>query len=304
MRLVECVPNYSEGRREDVVRKIVEAIESVPGVRVLDWSMDPDHNRSVVTCIAPPEVAVEAMIRGAKVAVQYIDLNHHQGEHPRIGAVDVVPFVPLMNVTMEDCVKLAEEFGKRMWEELRIPVYLYAEAARRPERRLLPNIRKGEFEALKEEISKPERHPDIGEPVIHPTAGATVTGARPFLVAFNVYLNTPDVKIAKKIARAVRESSGGLKNVQAKGVFIAERNQAQVTMNLLNIKRTPIPRVFELVKREAERYGVSVVESEVIGLIPMDALVSAFKYYLQAHGFKRAQILEEKVYKALLGWDE
>jgi len=300
MRLVECVPNYSEGRRRDVVEKIVKAIESVDGVKVIDWSMDADHNRSVVTCIAPPEKAVEAMLRGAEVAIENIDLRKHEGQHPRLGAVDVVPFVPLMNVTMKECAELAYKFGEELWNKLKVPVYFYAEAAKEPHKYRLPDIRKGEFEGLPEKMKNPKWHPDVGEPVPHPSAGATVTGARQFLIAYNVYLNTPDVKIAKKIAKAVRESSGGLKNVQAKGVFIEERGLAQVTMNILNFKKTPIPKVFELVKREALRYGVLPVESEIIGLIPLDAMVSAFKYYLQAHGFKREQILDEMVYRALL----
>jgi len=304
MRLVECVPNYSEGRRREVVEEIVKAIESVEGVKVIDWSMDADHNRSVVTCIAPPEKAVEAMLRGAEVAVKHIDLRHHQGEHPRMGAVDVVPFVPLMGVSMKDCVELAYEFGQKLWETLKVPVYFYAEAAKEPHKYRLPDIRKGEFEGLPEKMKDPKWYPDVGEPQPHPSAGATVTGARQFLIAYNVYLNTPDVKIAKKIAKAVRESSGGLKNVQAKGVFIEERGLAQVTMNILNFKKTPIPKVFDLVKREALRYGVFPVESEIIGLIPLDAMVGVFKYYLQAHGFKREQILDEMVYRTLLGSEE
>ncbi len=306
MKLVECVPNYSEGRRREVVEEIVRAIESVDGVKVIDWSMDADHNRSVVTCIAPPDKAVEAMLKGAEVAVKHIDLRQHRGEHPRIGAVDVVPFVPLMGMTMKECAYLAYEFGKKMWETLKVPVYFYAEAAKEPHKYRLPDIRKGEFENLAEKMKDPKWHPDVGDPVPHPSAGATVTGARQFLIAYNVYLNTPDVKIAKKIAKAVRESSGGLKNVQAKGVFIEERGLAQVTMNILNFKKTPIPKVFELVKREALRYGVLPVESEIIGLIPLDAMVGVSKYYLQAHGFKREQVLDEMVYRTLLsdGGDE
>ncbi len=300
MKLVECVPNYSEGRRKDVVEEIVKAIESVSGVKVIDWSMDADHNRSVVTCIAPPDKAVEAMLKGAEVAIKHIDLRSHRGEHPRIGAVDVVPFVPLMDISMKECAALAYEFGQKLWDSLKVPVYFYAEAAKAPHKYRLPDIRKGEFEGLSEKMKDPQWYPDVGEPQPHPTAGATVTGARQFLIAYNVYLNTPDVKIAKKVAKAVRESSGGLKNVQAKGVFIEERGLAQVTMNILNFKKTPIPKVFELVKREAQRYGVLPVESEIIGLVPLDALVDVFKYYLQAHNFKRSQVLDEMVYKALL----
>lgn len=300
MELVECVPNYSEGRRKDVIEKIVNAIEEVDGVVVIDWSMDKDHNRSVVTCIAPPDKAVEAMLRGAEVAIKHIDLRSHKGEHPRIGAVDVVPFVPLMGVSMKECVELSYKFGNALWEKFKVPVYFYAESAIEQHKYRLPDIRKGEFEGLSEKMKDPKWYPDVGNPEPHPTAGATVTGARQFLIAYNVYLNTNDVKIAKKIAKAVRESSGGLKNVQAKGVFIEERNLAQVTMNILNFKKTPIPRVFELVKREAQRYGVVPVESEIIGLIPLDAIVSVFKYYLQAHNFKREQILDEMVYKVLL----
>lgn len=293
MKLVECVPNFSEGRRPEVMRAIIDAISSVEGVKVLDVESDESHNRMVVTFIGEPEAVKQAALAGAGKAVELIDLNKHEGEHPRMGAVDVVPFIPLQGVTMGECIELSKEFAKEFSEKYQVPVYLYAESATRPERRILGNIREGEFEGLREMIGvKPERDPDYGPKKIHPTAGATATGARFFLIAFNANLNTPNKKIARKIARAVRERSGGLKNVQAIGLYLEDKNTAQVSMNLLNYKKTPIYRALELVKAEAARYGVTVTETELIGLMPLDALIDTAEYYLQSTGISRSSLLD------------
>jgi len=295
-RLVECVPNFSEGRDEARVRAIADAISSVPGAVLLDLEMDTDHHRSVITFVAPPEAAVEAALAGAAKAVDLIDLNTHRGAHPRIGALDVLPFVPLAGVSMEDCVQLAERAAAELWKRLRIPCYLYEAAAKRPERVQLENIRRGQFEALREEMGKnPERDPDVGEPVLHPTAGATAVGARKFLIAYNILLRTPDVEIAKQIARAVRFSSGGYRYVKAMGVELASRGMAQVSMNLTDFESTPVHRVFETVKREAERFGVAVAESEIVGLVPKKALEMAAEYYLQIGNFQPSVVLENRL---------
>ena len=295
-RLVECVPNFSEGRDEARVRAIADAISSVPGAVLLDLEMDPDHHRGVITFVAPPEAAVEAALAGAAKAVELIDLNTHRGAHPRIGALDVLPFVPLAGVSMEDCVQLAERAAAELWKRLRIPCYLYEAAAKRPERVQLENIRRGQFEALREEMGKnPERDPDVGEPVLHPTAGATAVGARKFLIAYNILLRTPDVEIAKQIARAVRFSSGGYRYVKAMGVELASRGMAQVSMNLTDFESTPVHRVFETVKREAERFGVAVAESEIVGLVPKKALEMAAEYYLQIGNFQPSVVLENRL---------
>lgn len=291
-RIVECVPNFSEGRDMEVIQAILNEVRGVSGVALLDYAPDQSHNRVVVTFAGEPSAVEEAAFLAAKKATELIDMERHKGEHPRIGATDVIPFIPIRGVTMADCVEMARRVGKRIAEELGIPVYLYAEAATRPDRKRLPDIRRGEYEGLKAAISQPDRHPDFGEPRMHPTAGATVVGARQPLVAFNVNLNTDDVKVASAIARAVRESSGGLVNVQAKGVLIKEKNLAQVTMNLLDHEKTPMHRVLELVKIEAGRYGVSVVGTEIIGLLPLSALLNAALWYLQVDGFSQDQVLD------------
>lgn len=299
-RLVECVPNFSEGRDEGVVRAIASAIAATPGAVVLDTEMDADHHRSVITFVAPPEVVVEAALAGAAAAVERIDLNRHRGAHPRIGALDVLPFVPLAGVTLEDCVRLAERAATELWKRLKVPCYLYEAAARRPERVQLENIRRGQFEALREEMAvKPERAPDVGEPVLHPTAGAATVGARKFLIAYNVNLHTPDVEVAKRIAKAVRFSSGGFRHVKAMGVALESRGMAQVSMNLTDFESTPVHRVFGAVKREAERYGVSVAGSEIIGLIPRKALEMTADYYLQVENFDPSQVLENRLEQAM-----
>ncbi len=292
-RLVECVPNFSEGRRQDVIDEIVAAIRSVPRVWILDVESDPDHNRSVITCVGEPEAVVDAMFRAIAKAAELINLDEHEGEHPRIGATDVVPFVPLRGVTMQDCVELARRLGQRVGEELGIPVYLYEAAATRPDRENLANIRKGEYEGLKEAIkTDPNRAPDFGPRELGP-AGATVIGAREFLIAFNVYLNTDDVSVAKKIARAVRHSSGGLRYVKALGMLVG--GQAQVSMNLTNFKKTPIFRVVEMIRREAARYGCTITHSELVGLTPLQAMLDVAQWYLQLDGFTASQVLERRL---------
>lgn len=296
--LVECVPNFSEARRPEIIDSIVKAIESKEGVHVLDLHSDLDHNRSVVTFIGAPEDVEEAAFRGIARAAELIDLNQHQGEHPRIGATDVVPFVPISGVTMEQCVEIARRLGARVGSELGIPVYLYEQAATRPERVNLENIRRGEYETLKSEIGVvSEREPDFG-PASLGKAGATVIGARPYLIAFNVYLTTEDVSIAKKIARAVRHSSGGLHFVKALGLLVEGR--AQVSMNLTDYHRTPVARVVEMIRREAGRYGVGVHHSELVGLIPQEALEDAAVWYLQLDQFEPEQVLERQLYASLL----
>jgi len=301
VRLVECVPNFSEGRRKEVVDEIVKAIESVEGITVLDVEMDPDHNRSVVTFVGEPEAVLEAAFRGVKRAAELIDMDQHRGAHPRFGAADVVPFVPVEGVSMTECVELAHRLGKRIGEELGIPVYLYDKAATREDRRVLSDIRNESFqyEQLKEAIGKDDRWiPDYG-PRRLGKAGATIVGARDFLIAFNVNLGTDDVGVAKAIARAVRGKTGGLAYVRALGFPLKERGIAQVSMNLVNYKRSPIYRTFELVKMEAERYGVPVVESEIVGLVPMDALLDVAEFYLRLRRFRRDQVLEKRLWNLL-----
>jgi len=296
--IIECVPNFSEGRRKEVVDAIVAAIASVPGVKVLDVEMDANHNRAVVTFIGDREAVAEGAFRGAQKAVELIDLNVHRGEHPRIGALDVCPFVPISGVTMEDCVAIARAVGERIARELKVPVYLYEEAAIRPDRKALPDIRKGEFEGLRTEIrTNPDRAPDFGPAELHPTAGATVVGARYPLIAFNVNLGTSDLNIAKKIASAVRESSGGLKYVRAKGFALKDRGIVQVSMNMLNYKGTPLYRAYELIRSEAERHGVHIVGSEIVGLVPLEAIVDTADFYLKLENFTTSQILETRLWE-------
>jgi len=294
--IVECVPNFSEGRDRARVEAIVEAIGSAPGVRVLAREMDADHNRSVVTFAGPAGCIGEAAFRGVAKAVELIDLRSHTGVHPRIGAADVVPFVPVAGVTLKECARIAEEVGRRIWEQLGVPVYLYEAAARRPENVNLENIRRGQFEGLREEVrSNPARRPDFGEAALHPTAGATVVGARKFLIAYNINLNTPDVEIARRIARKIRFSSGGFRSVKAMGVLLASRNLAQVSMNLTDFDETPVHQVFEAVRAEAASYGVEIVGSEIIGLIPAKALQMAAAWYLRVEDFRPEAVLENRL---------
>ncbi len=292
-QIVECVPNFSEGRRQEVIRHIVEAIAQTTGAQVLDVQSDTDHNRTVVSIIGAPQDVVEAAFQGVVIAAQLIDMNHHRGGHPRMGATDVIPFVPVRGITMEECAGLARQLGERVGSELGIPVYLYEEAAVRPDRRNLADVRRGEFEGLKEEITtNPDRAPDFG-PATLGTAGATTIGARPPLVAFNVYLNTDDVRPAREIARAVRHSSGGLRFVKALGLVVD--GQAQVSMNLTDYRHTPIHRVLELIRSESARHGLNVTRSEVVGLLPAEALFDAAEFYLQLSGFSPDQILENRL---------
>lgn len=279
-----------------MVAAIQEAIASVPGVKVLDLHSDVDHNRSVITFVGPPEAVEEAAFRGIARAAELIDLEAHTGEHPRIGATDVVPFVPVSGTTLEDCVEIARRLGKRVGEELGIPVYLYEAAATRPDRQNLENLRRGQYEGLKSEIStNPDRQPDFGPARLGP-AGATVIGARPFLIAYNVYLTTSDVDIARRIARAIRHSSGGLRYVKALGLEVDGR--AQVSMNLTDYRSTPLPRVVEMIRREAARYGAAIHHSELVGLIPQEALVDAAVWYLQLDQFTKGQVLETRLAEA------
>ncbi len=295
-QIVECVPNFSEGRREGVVDEIAGAIRAAGGVNVLDVQRDPDHNRSVITFVGAPQAVAEAAFAGVAKAAELIDLNEHEGEHPRMGAADVVPFVPIAGVTMEDCVEIANQVGERIGEELAIPVYLYEAAATRRERRNLADVRRGEYEAIRDEIgTNPERAPDYGPTRMGP-AGATAVGARPPLIAYNVNLGTDDLDIANRIARAVRHSSGGLRYVKALGFDIEERDIVQVSMNMTNYEKTPLFRVFHMIKREAERYGVPVIGSEVVGLTPANALFDTADFYLQLESFDRdLQVLENRL---------
>src|SRR5437868_6777046 len=291
--LVECVPNFSEGRDKAKVDAIIEAMK-VDGVYLLDREMDADHNRCVVTLVGDRGPIQEAAIRGVGKAAELIDLNQHQGAHPRMGAADVIPFIPIEGVTLEDCVAMARHVGEEIWKRFKIPVYLYEAAATSPERQNLENIRRGQFEGIRQDIAtNPARRPDFGEARIHPTAGATVVGARKFLIAYNVYLNTSDVEIAKKVAKAVRFSSGGLRYVKGMGVLV--RGLAQVSMNLTDFEQTPIARVFEYVRREAARYGVQPLSSEIVGLIPKKALEEAAEWFLQLENFDSSLILENRL---------
>ncbi|HTS32538.1 MAG TPA: glutamate formimidoyltransferase [Thermoplasmata archaeon] len=296
MSRFECVPNFSEGRDAEKVERIAAAARGVPGVTVLDVERNADHDRAVISLVGEGEGLLEAVFRMMKVATATIDLTQHQGEHPRMGATDVVPFVPLGSSTMAEAVRLAERLGERVARELEIPVYLYAQAARRPERADLAKVREGQFEGIRATIgTDPARTPDFGRPAVHPTAGAVAIGARPILIAYNVLLNTPDVAIAKQVAKAVRARDGGLPDVKALGFAIAERDRAQVSMNLTDFHVTPVHRAFEAVRKEARQRGADVEESEVVGLIPEDALFDAAEHFLELRGFDRAAILERKV---------
>src|SRR5688572_30760023 len=301
MKLVECVPNFSEGRRPEIVAKIRDAIAAVQGVHLLDVSSDQSHNRTVITFVVPVENAVDAAFAGIRAAREAIDLTKHKGEHPRMGATDVVPFIPLEGSTMEDCIVLARTLGARVGKELEIPVYLYERAATRPDRENLADVRRGEFEGLRDEIgANPNRVPDFGPPRIHPTAGAVAIGARPFLVAYNVYLgDASNIGVAKDVAKAVRGSSGGLRYV--KGLALVVDGQAQVSMNLVDTEKTPLFRAFEMVKTEAEARGVSPTWSEIVGLVPERALFETAARHVQLRDFTPDMILERKVRAAVSG---
>jgi len=294
-KIIETVPNFSEGRQPEVIREIVEAVRSQGGARILDISSDADHNRSVLTMAGDEDQVRESVLNLFESAIKHIDLRNHRGEHPRIGAVDVVPFVPVREVTMSDCSRLARSVGLEVAERFGIPIYLYEEAATAEHRRNLADIRKGEFEGLSKRMKDSLWVPDFGPAEPHPSAGASVVGAREFLIAFNVNLDTPDVGIADRIARGIRHSSGGLRYCKAMGVALSERRLAQVSINMVNFKKTPLHRVVEMIKSEAARYGVNVVGSEIVGLVPNDALLAAADFYLRLEDFHTSQVLETRL---------
>lgn len=292
-KIVECIPNISEGCNQEVIDAIVGAAKNVPGVTVLDVAPDVNHNRTVITIIGDPEGIAEAAFQLCKKASEKIDMTKHKGEHPRMGATDVIPFLPIKDVTIEECVEISKSVAKRIWEELKIPCFLYSYSASRPEREKLPDIRKGEFEGMPEKLLKDEWAPDYGERKIHPTAGVTAVGSRPPLVAFNINLGTSDVKVAKEIAKVIRGSSGGYKYCQAAGMMLEDRNVAQVSINMIDYEKLPLYRVLETVRFEAQRWGVPIIGSEIIGLLPAKALADTAEYYLQVEAFDfNKQVLE------------
>lgn len=294
-KLVECVPNFSEGRDKEIIEKIVDEVRKTEGVKLLDYCSDKDHNRSVVTMIGGPKEVKEAAFKLIKKASELIDMSKHEGAHPRMGATDVVPFIPIKDITTEECVELAKELGKRVGEELNIPVYLYEDAATAPERQNLANIRKGQYEGFFEKIKQPEWKPDFGPNEMNEKSGATVIGARFPLIAYNVNLGTDNIEIANAIARKIRHINGGLRYAKAVGVMLTERNIAQVSINLVQYEKTAIYTAQEMVKMEAKRYGVPVVGAEVIGLVPMKALIDCAEYYLQIENFDINQVLESRL---------
>ena len=295
MAIIESIPNVSEGRRPEIITRMAEAITNTPGVRLLDSSSDASHNRSVFTIVGDAPSLKAATLALFEVAVETIDLRTHKGEHPRLGAVDVVPFVPIEGATTEDCVALARDVAATVAERFALPVFLYEDASKNPARKNLEDIRRGEFEGLTVKMSTPGWTPDFGPSQPHESAGASVIGARMPLIAYNINLNSDRLDVAKKIAAAVRHSTGGLRFVKAMGVMLEDRKIAQVSMNLTNFQKTPIFRVFEMVKREAERYGVTILESEIVGLAPSAALMATAEYYLQIEGFSANQVLENKL---------
>ena len=292
-KLMECIPNIGEGRRMELVEEFAEIVRAVPGVTLIDYSSDASHNRSVFTFLGDPEQVMEAAFRFAQHAVEKIDLRVHEGEHPRMGAVDVIPFVPIRDMDMAECVELSKKLGERLANELDLPVFLYEESASAPHRKNLAAIRKGQFEGMAAKVLEDQWHPDFGGNRIHPSAGVVAVGARQPLIAFNINLDTSDVSIAKKIAKIIREKDGGFRAVKALGVMLEERNIAQVSINMCDYKQTPLYRVLEFVRFEAARYGVHVVGTEIIGLAPMMAFVDAADYYLQIEKFDAPkQVLE------------
>lgn len=296
MKIIQCIPNFSEGKDEKILQGLKDIAISIPGVTLLDASSDESHNRSVFTLIGDEKGIEEVAFRLAEFAIQNIDMTKHKGEHPRMGAVDVIPFVPIKNVTMEECVGIAKRLGERIWKELSLPSFLYEEAASSENRRNLAAVRKGQFEGMAEKLLEEEWAPDFGEKQIHPTAGIVGISARFPMIAFNVNLGTSDIEIANKIARRVRYSSGGFAFCKAIGVYLKDKNIAQVSMNMTNYEKTPLHLVFETIASEAKRYGVNVIESEIIGLVPSACLVDTAKYYLQAHDFEPSiQVLENRL---------
>lgn len=292
-KIIECIPNFSEGRRQEVIESLASEAGNIPGVMLLDYSSDSNHNRSVFTMVGDPEGISEAAFRLCRLASEKIDMREHTGEHPRMGATDVIPFVPVRNATTDECVEISKNVAKRIWHELRIPSFLYEEAATRPNRRNLAAVRKGQFEGMPAKLLEDEWAPDFGERKIHPTAGIIAIGARLPLVAYNVNLDTPDISIANAIAKAIRGSGGGYKYCKAIGVMLEDRNIAQVSMNMVNCEGTPIYRVFEAIRAEAKRWGVRIISSEIVGLTPAKALIDAAEYYLQIENFDyKTQVLE------------
>ena len=296
-KIMECVPNFSEGRNMEVMEAILEPFKHTEGMTLLDWSHDEDHNRMVVTLVGEPEALKTSVIEAVKIAVKKIDLNHHTGQHPRMGAVDVIPFVPVKGVTQEEAIELSKEVGKIIGEEIGIPVFLYEDSATAPERQNLAKIRKGQFEGMKEKIHEPEWHPDFGPSDIHPTAGVVAVGARMFLVAYNVNLDDPNVDHATAIAKRVRHIGGGLRFCKGMGVDLTERHQSQVSMNLTNYKKTAIYRAHEMVRMEAQRYGAKIVGSEIIGMIPEEALRETLAYYVHKEEIAEGEMSIEEMAK-------
>ena len=296
-KIIQCVPNFSEGRDKEVVEKIVDEIRVIEGVKLLDYSMDKDHNRSVVTFIGEPEKVIEAAFNATKVAAELIDMTTHEGGHPRMGATDVIPLVPIADVTMEECVEYSKKLGKRIGEELNIPVFLYEKSATSSNRKNLADVRRGQYEGMAEKLKQEEWKPDFGPNKLNIKAGVTAVGARMPLVAFNVNLGTDDVEIAKNIAKVVRAKTGGFTYCKAIGLEIAERGIVQVSMNMVDYTKTSLFRVFDAIEREARRYGVNVIGSEIIGLVPMQALIDVADYYLRLEDFSSNQILEKRMYE-------
>lgn len=296
-RIIQCVPNFSEGRDKDIIEKIVEEIRCVDQVKLLDYSMDRDHNRTVVTFIGEPEKVVEAVFNAAKTAAELIDMTSHVGEHPRMGATDVIPLIPISDVTMEECIEYSRILGKKIGRELDIPVFLYEKSATSPNRENLADVRRGQYEGMAEKLKKEEWQPDFGPNTLNIKAGVTAVGARMPLVAFNVNLGTDDVEIAKKIAKIVRAKTGGFTYCKAIGLEIAERGIVQVSMNMVDYTKTSLFRVFDTIEREAKRYGVNIIGSEIIGLVPMQALIDVADYYLRLESFDSSQILEKRMFE-------
>ena len=292
-KIVECIPNISEGRNTEVIEAVLDTVRATAGVTLLDYSSDPSHNRTVITFLGSPEGVQDAAVALAKKAAELIDLTKHEGEHPRMGAVDVIPFVPIKEISKEECIELSKVVAERVWNEAKMPVFLYEDSASTPARVNLAKIRKGQFEGMAEKVQEAEWIPDFGGQRIHPTGGVVAVGARPPLIAFNVNLNTSDVEIANKIAKVVRRSSGGFDAVKGMGVMLEDRNIAQVSMNMTDFNKTPLYRVVEVIKAEAARWGVTVIGTEIIGLCPMKALFDSVEYYLQIENFNAdVQVIE------------
>lgn len=294
-KIVQCVPNFSEGRDLEKIERIISPFRGKEGVKLLDYSNDFDHNRAVVTVVGEPEAVKAAVIEAMGIAIKEIDMTKHEGQHPRMGAIDVVPFIPIKNMTMEEAVELAKEVGKEAWEKHKLPIFLYEKAASSPARENLATVRKGQFEGMAEKVKDPDWAPDFGESNIHPTAGITAVGARMPLVAFNVNIDTPNIEIANKIAKNVRHLTGGLRYCKGIGIDLKERGIVQVSMNMTDYTKTALYRAFELIKIEARRYGVNVVGSEIIGLLPMEALIDTAVYYLGVEDFSMDQVLESRM---------